>query len=152
MGVFYKGEEIGFIVDSPAKGTLEITENGEYDVSTKAKVIVNVNSTQIPNVIKFSITDVFTGQVTEYQADENMSWGTWIYSSYNPTGFKIHDDAVYGSNGFVVIGNTVLHPSPIKPTDLIEERTDYYITDGETGMGDNSDNGGPGDIPEIDEW
>lgn len=46
MGVFYKGEEIGFIVDSPARGTLKITENGSYDVREKANVDVEVNASQ----------------------------------------------------------------------------------------------------------
>ena len=42
MGIYYKGEEVGFIVNSPATGTLEIIENGSYDVRDKAKVDVNI--------------------------------------------------------------------------------------------------------------
>ena len=78
MGVFYKGEEIGFIVDSPAKGTLEITENGEYDVSTKAKVVVDVDlGDDTPLTITLPNEFTSANYIYNFQLDSN----TLLFSS-----------------------------------------------------------------------
>ena len=45
MPVYFKGEEVGIVVNSPATGTLEISENGIYDIRDKALVDVNIEDT-----------------------------------------------------------------------------------------------------------
>ena len=67
MGIYYKGEEVGFIVNSPATGTLDITENGVYDVKNKAKVDVKVSSKlqALMNDLDLNITLQDLDNVTE---------------------------------------------------------------------------------------
>lgn len=51
-----------------------------------------------PVIITFIIHD-YLGNTTSYQAEEGMSWGEWVNSSYNTGGYKLGSEKVNGLTG-----------------------------------------------------
>lgn len=102
MGIYYKGEEVGFIVNSPTTGTLEITENGEYDVRDKAKVDVKVGEIEYLNI---ALPEEFENAKKIYHIKLNndiscfscdiADSGLWVYNKTNLTMEKKYPSSAY---------------------------------------------------------
>ena len=70
----------------------------------------------------------FTIASISYQAEEGMTWGEWVNSSYNTGGYIISDIYVTDSNHFTIYdveSSTYQHS-----TDLIVNNSNYYVESG----------------------
>ena len=80
-------------------------------------------------IINFTIRDNWSQMTSSYQAEEGMTWGEWVTSSYNTAGFAVqHFDDLgdiirYGYSVVAILGEDgYVYPSP---EDLISADQEY---------------------------
>ena len=80
-------------------------------------------------IINFTIRDNWSQMTSSYQAEEGMTWGEWVTSSYNTAGFAVqHSDDLgdiirYGYSVVAILGEDgYVYPSP---EDLISADQEY---------------------------
>jgi hypothetical protein len=123
-----------FATDKNAQSTtIHIAANdpdfaGEYkDTVTFTVAVKDVPKT----IINFTIHDNWSQMTSSYQAEEGMTWGEWVASSYNTDGYTVryHDDlgdvvvcdfciiTIRGANGYI-------YPSP---EDMVLANQEYIL-------------------------
>lgn len=92
----------------------EVENATSYDVLADGTSIGEVDATPTPTLISFTIyTD-------SYQAEDGMTWGEWVASSYNTDGYSILDNYVFISEHIVSYeGN------PVISADIIIANAEY---------------------------
>lgn len=99
-------------------GTLNITENGIYDVTGYASVEINVAvETPSEDIITFYIEDY------DYNAVNGMTWEDWFASDYGDDDWEILNNTISLGGGAFVEYEGVL----VKPTDVIIKNGLYSI-------------------------
>jgi hypothetical protein len=100
---------------------------GEYTDTVTFTIAVK----DVPKPISFTIHDNYYQTTTTYQAEEGMTWGEWVASSYNTDGYTVryHDDlgdvvvcdfciiTIRGANGYI-------YPSP---EDMVLADQEYIL-------------------------
>ena len=71
---------------------------------------------------------VFTIDSVAYQAEEGMTWGEWVASSYNPGTWADMAGSVMNSNDELVCLGSEYQYAEIKTTDTIISGSAYDIT------------------------
>lgn len=72
-------------------------------------------------LIVFQITNSARDMHTSYLAEEGMTWGEWVNSSYNTGGYEIYSGIVYCNDKVYYIGG-------VNPTSIIQNNTLYLVS------------------------
>ena len=72
-------------------------------------------------IISFIIDD------TEYQAEEGMTWGEWVNSTYNTGGFITKNGTVYNSSGVKYVAPLNYFGNPVNLGEVIIDGKEFML-------------------------
>lgn len=124
-------EKINSLDDAANVSNEEITSTEDTYSCLYINTLINSIIERVPELSMIT----FTIGNEEYLATEGMTWGEWLDSSYNTTGFYISTftsfDYIYTSDGTQIISDLYYHsataPTPLRER-LVLEKTDWSLT------------------------
>ena len=124
-GAYTPGEKIAAGSSTTLQLAGKISEKADLTNATQVASMVLTVEKNV-NLISFTITDRYSPTYT-YQAEEGMTWGEWIESSYNTDGYYISGVKVlFSFNGHRVVYEV---NNPYRPGDLSLFPDDLLISD-----------------------
>ena len=90
---------------------------------------------KVASLISFSMADANNVSYIAgtYQAEEGMTWGQWVNSSYNTGGFIKSGDDIYKPSGRLGFVYDNVAMANVKVTDTIVSSRVYVLTTGSIG-------------------
>ena len=115
-----------FSTDSD-RTTYESSASYETPYVSKVAADNSIHYNKQVRIIEFTFNTVATSTIL--QAEEGMTWGEWVNSSYNITNFYISED--YIRDGALLVGKSdVGSISPVGPDDIIVINGIYGVISG----------------------
>ena len=110
---------------SLSSGTHNITivakADGYRDSEPSEGVTVTKQSATTPTLISFTIDG------TSYQAEEGMTWGEWVESSYNTDGFAVFTNKYIALNASKLVSTNSNSSGSVLTSDVIESDYSYQL-------------------------